>query len=116
MACGGGCQRRWRRAMAQAAAVWPGWCWCCCRSVWFNFLGRDFFSALSERDADAFVAQLYKYLAGFAVGIPVFVVTDYLQVQQHGAWWLYVHGAWCMVHGRCMYVPLRGGSAFDACA
>jgi hypothetical protein len=49
-------------------------------SVVFNFLGRDFFNALSERDVDAFQTQLVRYLGGFAVGVPVFVVKRYFQV------------------------------------
>ena len=50
----------------------------------FNFLGRDFFNALSERDVDAFQTQLLRYLGGFAVGVPVFVVKRYFQVR--GVW------------------------------
>jgi ABC-type uncharacterized transport system fused permease/ATPase subunit len=46
----------------------------------FNFLGRDFFNALSEKDVDGFYMQLVKYLGGFAVGIPVFVFKGYYQV------------------------------------
>lgn len=49
----------------------------------FNFLGRDFFNALSEKDADRFTMQLMKYLAGFCVGIPVFVFKGYYQVQTY---------------------------------
>ncbi|GBF88477.1 hypothetical protein Rsub_01190 [Raphidocelis subcapitata] len=48
-------------------------------SVLFNFLGRDFFNALSARDVDAFQTQLMRYLGGFAVGVPVFVVKRYFQ-------------------------------------
>ncbi|KAG2432912.1 hypothetical protein HXX76_008642 [Chlamydomonas incerta] len=48
-------------------------------SVVFNFLGRDFFTALSEKDEVAFKFQLMKYLAGFALGIPVFVFKSYFQ-------------------------------------
>ena len=48
-------------------------------SVWFNFLGRDFFNALSERNEAAFWHQLWTYLGGFLVGIPVFVLKDYIQ-------------------------------------
>ena len=47
----------------------------------FNFLGRDFFNALSEKDVDGFYMQLVKYLGGFAVGIPVFVFKGYYQVR-----------------------------------
>ncbi|CAG9461354.1 unnamed protein product [Pedinophyceae sp. YPF-701] len=48
-------------------------------SVAFNFLGRDFFNALSTKDVDKFYHQLVLYLAGFGVGIPVFVFKDYFQ-------------------------------------
>jgi hypothetical protein len=48
--------------------------------VLFNFLGRDFFNALSSKDADAFGTQLLRYLGGFAVGVPVFVFKGYYQV------------------------------------
>lgn len=48
-------------------------------SVAFNFLGRDFFNALAEKNADEFQIQLIKYLCGFAVGIPVFVFRSYYQ-------------------------------------
>lgn len=64
----------------------------------FNFLGRDFFNALSERDVDAFQTQLLRYLGGFAVGVPVFVIKRYYQVGVRvcaggvfgGGGWLYV--------------------------
>jgi hypothetical protein len=48
--------------------------------VWFNFLGRDFYNALAEKDVDGFKLQLIKYLCGFVLGIPVFVFADYYQV------------------------------------
>ena len=50
-------------------------------SVAFNFLGRDFFNALSAKDEAAFYQKLAQYLAGFAVGIPVFVFRDYFVVR-----------------------------------
>ena len=52
-------------------------------SVAFNFLGRDFFNALSSKDEATFYSQLVKYLAGFAIGIPVFVFRDYFTVRAH---------------------------------
>ncbi|KAG2448817.1 hypothetical protein HYH02_006168 [Chlamydomonas schloesseri] len=48
-------------------------------SVVFNFLGRDFFTALSDKNETAFYSQLVKYLGGFALGIPVFVFKSYFQ-------------------------------------
>lgn len=37
-------------------------------SVTFNYLGRDFFNALSEKDVEGFKLQLIKYLIGFCFG------------------------------------------------
>ncbi|GAX72920.1 hypothetical protein CEUSTIGMA_g375.t1 [Chlamydomonas eustigma] len=48
-------------------------------SVVFNYLGRDFFNALSEKDPEAFSRQLLWYMGGFVVGIPVFVFKSYFQ-------------------------------------
>ncbi|MEW5304061.1 MAG: hypothetical protein WDW36_006696 [Sanguina aurantia] len=48
-------------------------------SVMFNFLGRDFFNALSEKNADEFTVQLFRYLGGFVIGIPFFVFRSYFQ-------------------------------------
>lgn len=50
--------------------------------MWFNFLGRDFYNYLSDKNIDAFNMQLVKYLASFGVGIPVFVFKAYYQVRQ----------------------------------
>eukprot|EP00210_Caulerpa_lentillifera_P000612 g593.t1 len=49
-------------------------------SVGFNFLGRDFFNALSDKNVTLFTNQLFKYLGAFTIGIPVFVFKDYFQV------------------------------------
>ncbi|KAL8171042.1 hypothetical protein V2J09_022846, partial [Rumex salicifolius] len=46
-------------------------------SVGFNFLGRDFYNALANKDQDQFTKQLLYYLGGFAGGIPFFVLRDY---------------------------------------
>ncbi|KAL6750267.1 ABC transporter transmembrane region 2-domain-containing protein [Haematococcus lacustris] len=48
-------------------------------SVLFNFLGRDFFNALSEKNEAEFGVQLVRYLGGFLVGVPVFVFKGYYQ-------------------------------------
>ena len=50
----------------------------------FNFLGRDFFNALAEKNVDAFYTQLWYYLGAFVVGIPVFVFKGYYQVRAAG--------------------------------
>eukprot|EP00899_Mesostigma_viride_P013591 jgi/Mesvir1/22232/Mv13045-RA.1 len=48
-------------------------------SVGFNFLGRDYYNALSSKDVEGFWHQLWLYLGAFAGGIPVFVMRDYLR-------------------------------------
>ena len=48
-------------------------------SVMFNFLGRDFFTALSNKDVDKFTEMLIKWLCALCAGIPVFVFRDYYQ-------------------------------------
>ena len=45
----------------------------------FSFLGRDFFNALSEKDVDRFYQMLAKWLGALFLGIPVFVLRDYVQ-------------------------------------
>lgn len=45
----------------------------------FSFLGRDFFNALSEKDAERFTQMLFKWLGALTAGIPVFVLRDYYQ-------------------------------------
>lgn len=40
-------------------------------SVGFNFLGRDFYNALANKDQERFTMQLLYYVGGFAGGIPV---------------------------------------------
>lgn len=54
--------------------------------MWFNFLGRDFFNALSEKNEAVFWHQLVTYLSGFAVGIPVFITKDFLQSKMSIDW------------------------------
>ncbi|KAM7269776.1 hypothetical protein ACFE04_025273 [Oxalis oulophora] len=46
-------------------------------TVAFNFLGRDFYNALANKDSERFKKQLFYYLASFAGGIPIFVLRDY---------------------------------------
>lgn len=43
-------------------------------SVLFNFLGRDFFNALSAKDQEHFTEMLIKWLVALVLGIPVFVM------------------------------------------
>ncbi|KAK8938934.1 hypothetical protein KSP39_PZI010991 [Platanthera zijinensis] len=46
-------------------------------SVGFNFLGRDFYNSLANKDQEQFTKQLFYYLGAFAGGIPFFVLRDY---------------------------------------
>lgn len=46
-------------------------------SVGFNFLGRDFYNALANKDQEQFTKQLLYYVGAFAGGIPFFVLRDY---------------------------------------
>eukprot|EP00879_Flechtneria_rotunda_P026551 GHRR01028321.1.p1 GENE.GHRR01028321.1~~GHRR01028321.1.p1 ORF type:complete len:773 (+),score=316.24 GHRR01028321.1:1160-3478(+) len=66
---------------------------CCAFSVTFNYLGRDFFNAISEKDVEHFHYQLMKYLAGFCVGIPVYVFKHYYQNRLALEWreWMTAH-------------------------
>ena len=55
-------------------------------SVGFTFLGRDLFSALSEKDAAGFTRKLALYPFAYAVGIPVFVYRDFFASRLSLAW------------------------------
>lgn len=50
----------------------------------FNYLNRDFFNALAEKDVDRFQLQLLKYLVGFAFGEPGAVVESGVRHSVHG--------------------------------
>ena len=48
-------------------------------SVGFNFLGRDFYNSIAEKQPDDFDRLLKTYVAAIAGAIPVFVTRDYYQ-------------------------------------
>nr|XP_034596278.1 ABC transporter D family member 2, chloroplastic isoform X2 [Setaria viridis] len=48
-------------------------------SVGFNFLGRDFYNALADKDQEKFTQQLLYYLGAFAGGIPNLVNLNFMQ-------------------------------------
>lgn len=76
----------------------------CLCSVLFNFLGRDFFNALSQKDAERFTQMLFKWLGGIALGVPVFVYRDYLQVRLplcHNVLTTRLSHSFSAVHPRC---------------
>ena len=48
-------------------------------SVGFNFLGRDFYNSIAEKNPEDFDRLLKTYIAAIAGAIPVFVFRDYYQ-------------------------------------
>ncbi|KAL0407158.1 UNVERIFIED_CONTAM: ABC transporter D family member 2, chloroplastic [Sesamum latifolium] len=48
-------------------------------SVGFNFLGRDFYNSLANKDQEQFTKQLLYYLASFVGGIPVSTLLHFLR-------------------------------------
>ncbi|KAM1234840.1 hypothetical protein ACFX2J_004380 [Malus domestica] len=62
-------------------------------SVGFNFLGRDFYNALSDKNQKQFTKQLLYYLAAFAGGIPIFVLRYYARQTLSLRWraWMTKH-------------------------
>lgn len=48
-------------------------------SVGFNFLGRDFYNSIAEKQPEEFDRLLKTYVAAIAAAIPVFVLRDYYQ-------------------------------------
>ena len=52
----------------------------------FNFLGRDFYNALAEKDVDKFWHQMQVYLATIPCCIPVFVFRDFFTSKLQLKW------------------------------
>jgi ABC-type uncharacterized transport system fused permease/ATPase subunit len=84
-------------------------------SVLFNFLGRDFFNALAEKDAARFTAMLFKWAGALAVGVPVFVFRDYYQALLALEWrqWLTARLAGSYLTDRSFYVLASSASPVD---
>ena len=55
-------------------------------SVLFNFLGRDFYNALAEKNVDGFWHQMQVYLATIPCVIPVFVFRDFFSSKLQLQW------------------------------
>ena len=55
-------------------------------SVYFSFLGRDFFNYLTEKNVDAFWSQLRLYAVVIPVALPVFVMRDFFSSQLKLEW------------------------------
>lgn len=62
-------------------------------SVCFSFLGRDFFSALSEKHSDEFIKILCLFAGSVLAALPIFVLRDFYQSQLSLYWrqWLTEH-------------------------
>ena len=63
---------RWRLAGVLGLTLATTGC-----SVAFNFIGRDFFSSISDKDPEAFQRNLAMYVGAIAVAIPIFVMRDF---------------------------------------
>ncbi|KAM3329205.1 hypothetical protein ACQJBY_026338 [Aegilops geniculata] len=74
-------------------------------SVGFNFLGRDFYNALADKDQEQFTKQLLYYLGGFAVGVPFFVLRDYARETLSLRWrsWMTSYYMKCYFKNRTFY-------------
>jgi hypothetical protein len=77
--------------------------------VTFNYLNRDFFNALAEKDVDRFQLQLVKYLVGFAFGEPGLAVCWSLVCAHTACVWLKLAAVLCsppyfVVTGACARV------------
>lgn len=55
-------------------------------SVGFNFLSRDFFNALTEKDQQGFVNKLALFPIAYVIGIPVFVFRDFFAARLSLRW------------------------------
>ena len=66
-----------REAQLMLAGVFVLTLGCTGVSVLFNFLGRDFYNALAEKNADGFWHQMQIYLVAIPCGIPVYVFRDF---------------------------------------
>jgi ABC-type uncharacterized transport system fused permease/ATPase subunit len=84
-------------------------------SVLFNFLGRDFFNALAEKDAARFTVMLGRWVGALAAGVPVLVFREYFQSLLSLEWrqWLTARLAGSYLSDRAFY-RLASGSAAGA--
>jgi len=80
-------------------------------SVWFSYLGRDFFNFLSEKDVEGFYHQLRLYLVAISVGVPVFVLRDFYTSRLQLEWrqWMTESLVRDYLGGRAFYRVQVGG-------
>jgi len=55
-------------------------------SVGFNFLGRDFFNSIAEKNPEEFQRLLSTYFLAIAGGIPIFVLRDFYKQRLALSW------------------------------
>ncbi|KAG1330322.1 ABC transporter D family member 2, chloroplastic [Cocos nucifera] len=83
-------------------------------SVGFNFLGRDFYNALANKDQEQFTKQLLYYLGGFAGGIPFFVLRDYARETLSLRWRSWMTGYYMKRYFRNqMFYKIQSQSIID---
>ncbi|XP_010925713.1 ABC transporter D family member 2, chloroplastic [Elaeis guineensis] len=83
-------------------------------SVGFNFLGRDFYNALANKDQEQFTKQLLYYLGSFAGGIPFFVVRDYARETLSLRWRSWMTGYYMKRYFRNqMFYKIQSQSIID---
>ena len=80
-------------------------------SVWFSYLGRDFFNFLSEKDVASFYNQLRLYVVAISVGVPVFVLRDFYTSRLQLEWrqWMTESLVRDYLGGRAFYRVQVGG-------
>ena len=75
-----------RQAQLMLAGVFALTLGCTGVSVLFNFLGRDFYNALAEKDVDGFWHQMQVYLVSIPLCIPVYVFRDFFSSRLQLRW------------------------------
>ena len=83
-------------------------------SVLFNFLGRDFYNALAEKNVDGFWHQMQVYLATIPCVIPVFVFRDFFSSKLQLQWRKWMTQSLTREYfDKRRYYKLQGGNVVD---
>jgi len=80
-------------------------------TVAFNFIGRDFFSAIANKDPEEFRRLLLLYVATIACAIPLFIYREFLQQRLVLRWrrWMTKTHLQRYFNDRCFYKIQAGG-------
>jgi putative ATP-binding cassette transporter len=83
-------------------------------SVWFSYLGKDFWNALSTKDVEGFAQILQKYVGALLVGAPVITAYKYQREQLSVHWreWMTVRTFQLYTQNR-VYYSLERSTAID---